>query len=64
MGKLAGIDNIPAELIKSGRNIVIKILLNIFYKIWETRIWPSDWTKSMIISLHNKGSKQYVKITG
>ena len=48
MGKSAGIDNIPAELIKAGGHIVIQILLDICNKIWETGIWPSDWTKSMI----------------
>ena len=58
MGKSAGIDNIPAELIKAGGYIVIQILQDICNKIWETRIWPSDWTKSIIISLHKKGSKQ------
>ena len=58
MGKSAGIDNIPAELIKAGGYIVIQILQDIYNKIWETRIWPSDWTKSIIISLHKKGSKQ------
>ena len=58
MGKSAGIDNIPAEVIKAGGHIVIQIMLDICNKIWETGIWPSDWTKSMIISLHKKGSKQ------
>ena len=58
MAKSVGIDNIPAELIKAGGHIVIQILLDICNKIWETGIWPSDWTKSMIISLHKKGSKQ------
>ena len=58
MGKSAGIDNILVELIKAGGNIVIQILLDICNKIWETGILPSNWTKSMIISLHKKGSKQ------
>ena len=35
MGKSAGIDNIPAELIKAGGHIVIQILLDICNKIWE-----------------------------
>ena len=34
------------------------MLLDICNTIWETGIWPSDWTKSMIISLYKKGSKQ------
>ena len=34
MGKSAGIDNIPAELIKAGGHIVIQILLDICNKIW------------------------------
>ena len=38
MGKSAGIDNITAEIIKSGGHIVIKILLDICNKIWETGI--------------------------
>ena len=58
MGKSAGIDNIPTALIKAGGKIVIQIMLDICNKIWETGIWPTDWTKSMIISLHKKGSKQ------
>ena len=44
MGKSAGIDNIPAQLNKAGGHIVIQILLDICNKIWETGIWPSDWT--------------------
>ena len=58
MGKSAGIDNIPAELIKAGGNIVIQILLDICNKILENGIWLSDWTISMIISLHKNGIKQ------
>ena len=64
MGKSAGIDNIPAELMLAGGHIVIQILIDICNKIWEIGIWPSDWTKSMIISLHKKGSKQHVKMIG
>ena len=37
---------------------MIQILLDICNKIWETGIWPSDWTKLMIISLNKKGCKQ------
>ena len=58
IGKSPGVDNIPAELLKSGSDILKKLLTDICNKIWETGIWPSEWTKSLIISLHKKGSKQ------
>ena len=56
IGKSPGFDNIPAELLKFGGNILITICTDIFNKIWETGIWPSDWTNSLIISIHKKGS--------
>ena len=56
IGKSPGVDNIPAELLKSGGDILKKLLTYICNKIWETGIWPSEWTKSLIISLHKKGS--------
>ena len=58
IGKSPGFDNIPAELLKSGGNILITIFTDICNKIWETEICPSDWTKSLIISIHKKGSQQ------
>ena len=58
IGKSPGVDNIPSELLKSGGDILKKLLTDICYKIWETGIWPSEWKKSLIISLHKKGSKQ------
>ena len=56
IGKSPGVDNIPAELLKSGGDILKKLLTDICNKIWETGIWPYEWTKSLI-SLHKKGSK-------
>ena len=40
--KSPGIDNIPAELLKSGGDILKKLLTDICNKIWETGIWPSE----------------------
>ena len=54
IGKSPGVDNISAELLKSGGDILQKLLTDICNKIWETGIWPSEWTKSLIISLHKK----------
>ena len=58
ISKSPGVDNIPAELLKSGGDILKKLLTDICNKIWETGIWPSEWKKSLIISLYKKGSKQ------
>ena len=43
-GKAAGVDNIPAELIKYGGETVIDILTSICNKIWQTGDWPIPWT--------------------
>ena len=57
-GKAAGVDNIPAELIKNGGTTVIDILTTICNKIWKTGEWPTPWTQSLIITLPKKGNLQ------
>ena len=55
-GKAAGVDNVPAELLKYGGTEVIDILTKICNKIWQTGQWPTPWTQSLIITLPNKGN--------
>ena len=57
-GKAAGVDNVPAELIKHGGKAVIDILTAICNKIWQTGEWPIPWTQSLIITLPKKGNLQ------
>ena len=57
-GKAAGVDNVPAELIKNGGETVTDILLKICNKIWQTGEWPTPWTQSLIITLPKKGNLQ------
>lgn len=40
--KLPGIDNIPAELIKAGRDSTVQFLTMLSNKIIETGSWPTD----------------------
>ena len=40
-GKSAGLDNIPAELVKVGGEDVITALTTICNKIWQTGEWPT-----------------------
>ena len=57
-GKLAGVDNIPAELVQAGAEDVITALMTICKKIWQTGEWPTPWTQSLIITLPKKGNLQ------
>ena len=56
-GRRAGFDNIPAEFLKTG-DIVVDLLHKICCKAWENGVWPSQWTKSIIVPLPKKGDLQ------
>ena len=58
MGKSAGVDNIPAELVQAGGEAMIDILTTICNKIWKTGEWPTTWTQSLVIKLPKKGNLQ------
>ena len=58
MGKSAGEDNIPPELVQAGGETMIDILSSICNKIWKTGEWPTTWTQSLIITLPKKGNLQ------
>ena len=49
-GKSAGVDNIPAELVQAGGEIVITALTR--------REWPTPWIQSLVITLPKKDSLQ------
>ena len=55
-GKSPGPDNIPAELLKHGGEAVTDVLTTLCQKVWETKEWPREWTKSLIIPLPKKGN--------
>ena len=57
-GKSAGVDNIPSELVQTGGEAMIDMLLIICNKIWQTGEWPTPWTQSLIITLPKKGNLQ------
>ena len=58
MGKSAGVDNIPAELVQAGGEAMIDILTTICNKIWKTGEWPTTWTQTLVITLPKKGNLQ------
>ncbi|PZC74827.1 hypothetical protein B5X24_HaOG207140 [Helicoverpa armigera] len=55
-GKAPGIDQITAEIIKALGEEALKLLHELCNKIWSTGEWPLDWTRSVILPLHKKGS--------
>ena len=54
--KTPGKDGIPAELIKQLGPRGTHMITDICYNIWATGRWPEDWTESVFIPLHKKGS--------
>ena len=58
MGKSAGVDNVPAELVQPGGEAIIDTLTTICIKIWKTGEWPISWTHSVVIKLTKKGNLQ------
>ena len=58
MGKSAGVDNIPAELVQAGGEAMIDILTTICNKIWKTGKWPTTWSQSLVITLPKKDNLQ------
>ena len=57
-GKSAGVDNIPAELVPGGGEDIITTLTTICNKIGQTGEWPTPWTRSLVITLPEKGNLQ------
>ena len=57
-GKLAGVDNIPSELVQAGGEVMLDMLLIICNKIWQTEEWLTPWIQSriLIITLPKKGN--------
>ena len=55
--KTPGKDGIPAELIKQLGPRGTRMITDICNNIWATGRWPEDWTESVFIPLHKKGSK-------
>lgn len=53
--KSAGIDNVPAELLKYGGPAVVDILHRICNMVWSRCEWPESWTKSVLVPIPKSG---------
>ena len=55
-GKSPGADNIPAELIKKGGTELVTVITALCQKICETKQWPDECKRRLIIPLPKKGN--------
>ena len=56
MGKSADVDNIPAEFVQAGGEVMTDILTSFYNKIWKTGEWPTTWTQSLVITIPKKSN--------
>jgi hypothetical protein len=54
-GKASGLDNISAESLKAAENIIAPFLVKLFNRLFETGVFPKEWSQSVIIPLFKKG---------
>ena len=54
-GKAAGIDEIPAEILKADVDMTAKILLPLFRDVWNEESPPEDWLQGIIVKIPKKG---------
>jgi len=61
-GKVCGLDGITAEMLKAGGQDVVLFLTRMFNVLFEKGIYPRDWAKAFVISVHEKGNTEHVDI--
>jgi len=55
--KSPGIDQIPAELIKTGGGTICLEIHKLITSVWKKEELPEDWKESTIVPIHKKGDK-------
>jgi hypothetical protein len=55
--KSPGVDQIPAELIQAGGEILRSEIHELIKQIWSKEKLPHQWKESIIAPIHKKGDK-------
>jgi hypothetical protein len=55
--KSPGSDQIPAELIQAGGEILLSEIHKLFRSVWNKEELPDQWKESVIVPIHRKGDK-------
>jgi hypothetical protein len=50
-------DQIPAELIQAGGEILLSAVHKLINSVWNKEELPDQWKESMIVTIHKKGDK-------
>ena len=62
--KSPSIDQIPAELIKTGGNTIRCAIHKLIIAIWNKEELPGEWKESIIVPIQRRGIKQIVITIG
>jgi hypothetical protein len=62
--KACGIDEIPNEFLKCGRQTLITSLIDLFTLITDLETVPDDWQIGIVKPLHKSGSCMILIVTG
>jgi hypothetical protein len=55
--KSPGNDQIPAELIHAGGEILLSAIHNLINSVWNKKELPNQWKVSITVKVHKKGDK-------
>jgi hypothetical protein len=56
--KSPGNDQIPAELIQAGGEILLSAIHKLVNSVWNKEELPDQWKESIIVPVHEKGDKK------
>ena len=54
-GNASGIDEICGEFLKYADNVVVVFLMQLFNRLYDASLFPSVWSKSVIVPIFQKG---------
>jgi hypothetical protein len=55
--KSPGSDQIPADLIQAGCEILLSVIYKLITSVWNMKELPDQWKDSIIIPVYKKGDK-------
>jgi hypothetical protein len=55
--KSSSSDQIPAELIQAGGNILLSAIHKLINSVWDKAELPDHWKESIIVPVHKTGDK-------